>query len=100
MNLKQTVQQLQPKKKQKDEVVNNQVVYFYFYSAKKGPKLNLKITDKTWFEECFSKIFMCEEPDIFFSVNIFSIGNSTKLHSFIKKCQALKKLPSFILCIQ
>ena len=42
---------------------------------------------------------MCEKPDIF-SVNIFSIGNPAKLHSLIKKCQVLKKSPSFILCIQ
>ena len=42
---------------------------------------------------------MCRKPDIF-SVNIFSIGNPAKLHSLIKKCQVLKKTPSFILCIQ
>ena len=42
---------------------------------------------------------MCEKPDIF-SANIFSIGNPAKLHSLIKKCQVLKKSPSFILCIQ
>ena len=42
---------------------------------------------------------MCEKPDIF-SVNIFSIGNPAKLHSLVKKCQVLKKSPSFILCIQ
>ena len=34
MNLKQTVQQLQAKKKRKDEVSNNQVADFHSYSAK------------------------------------------------------------------